>query len=184
MIRRSPHDHSSHGFVRVARGLTLIEVLVATLLLALVIVALIPLLAVGQQTWDQTRLREEMVHNARRALDSQLSTMRAAQSFAVISATDIRFTYFFGDDVTNTTVEYQLDGTTNELQFRRVPDAFQPFAGPFRSMSVVCYDANNATIACSTVGSVRSVQVALVAMDPQGQVPDLTVTSRVFIQTP
>ncbi len=57
-----------------------------------------------------------------------------------------------------------------------------PFAGPLRSMNVVCFDNTNASIACSSVGSVRSVQISLVAMDPQGVVPDMTVTARTFVQ--
>ncbi len=87
----------------------------------------------------------------------------------------------FGDIVT---VEYQLNSATHELQYRWTPDALQPFAGPFRSMSVTCFDATNATISCSSVASVRSVQVSLVAMDPEGQAPDITVTSRAFVQYP
>ncbi len=167
-----------------ARGMTLIEVLVATLLLALVVGALVPLLTVGQQTWDATRRREEMVHNARHALDSLVSTMRAAQTLYTFSPTDIRLAYFFGDGTTVLTEEYSLDTTTNELQYRKNADAFQPFAGPFRSMSVICFDATSTAIACSSVSSVRSVQVSLVAMDPEGQVSDWTVTSRAFVQAP
>ncbi len=184
MTRRSPHTHRCGNVIRGDRGLTLIEVLWATLLLALVVVALVPLLAIGQQTWVQTRGREEMVFNARLALDSLVSTIRAAQSLQVISAADIRLTYFFGDNSTIPTEEYILDTTTNELQYRRNTDAPAPFAGPFRSMSVVCFDATNATIACSSVASVKSVQVSLVAMDPQGVVPDMTVTARAFVQYP
>ncbi len=166
------------------RGLTLIEVLVATLLLALVLGGLVPLLATGQQTWDATRRSEEMVFNARLALDSLVKTIRAGQSFQTISPTDIKLTYFFGDGTTIPTEEYILDPTTHELQYRWNTDAPQPFAGPFRSMSVVCFDATNTTIVCTTVGSVRSVQISLVAMDPDGVLPDMTVTSRVFVQYP
>lgn len=186
MIRKSrsvPFNRRLDIF-REASGMSLVEVLVTTLLLALVVGALVPLLAVAQQSWDQAGLHEEMTHNARFALDSLLSTMRAAQAFSTVSATDITFSYFFGDQVTIRTIEYQLNPATHELQLRRVPDAFQPFAGPFRSMAVICYDANNATTSCSSLGSFRSVQVSLVAMDPQGRVPDLTVTGRVFVQVP
>ncbi len=165
-------------------GLTFIEVLVATLLLAVVVGGLVPLFAIGQQTWDAARRQEEMVFNARFALDSLLSTIRAGQSFQTISPTDIRLTYFFGDGTTIPTEEYILDTTTNELQYRWNLDAPAPFAGPFRSMSVACFDANNLAISCTTVASVRSLQVSLVAMDQDGVVPDLTVTSRVFVQYP
>ena len=170
--------------MRGATGLTLIEVLVVTSLLALVVGAFLPLLTAGQQTWDEERRRQEMVQNARIAFDHLIRSLRAAQTFSVISSTNIRFTYFFGDAASTPTVEYQLNTTTNELEYRWDPDPFQPFAGPFRSMSVTCFDANNASILCTSVASVRAVQVALVAMDPDGQIPDITVTSRAFRQTP
>lgn len=164
--------------------MTLIEVLVVTSLLALVVGALLPLLTAGQQTWEHADRRQEMVQNARIALDGLIRHLRAAQSFLVINSTNIRFTYFFGDGASTPTVEFQLNAATNELEYRWDPDPFQPFAGPFRSMSVTCFDATNASIACTSVASVKSVQVALVAMDPDGKIPDITVTSRAFRQTP
>lgn len=181
MIRRSRHIHRC--LRRAEVGLTLVEVAVAGLLLAVVVGALIPLLSIGQQTWFQSRGTEEIEFNARFALDSLVSTIRAAQSLQVISPTDIRLTYFFGDGTTQLE-EYILDTTTNELQYRRNTDSPAPFAGPFRSMSVVCFDNTNATTACTTVASVRSVQISLVAMDPQGVVPDMNFTARTFVQYP
>lgn len=82
------------------------------------------------------------------------------------------------------TVEYQLNGATNELEYRVVPDAFSRLAGPFRSMTVECFDAAGASVSCSAPGSVRSVQVQLTAMDPTGQVADLAVTSRAYRRVP
>jgi prepilin-type N-terminal cleavage/methylation domain-containing protein len=170
--------------MRGARGMTLIEVLVVTSLLALVVGGLLPMLTAGQQTWEHAHRRQDMVQNARSALDHLIHTLRAAQSFVVISSTNIRFSYFFGDGAATPTIEYQLNGATNELEYRQDPDAFQPLAGPFRSMSVQCFDGSGATIACTSVTSVRSVEVSLVVMDPQGQIPDITVTSRAFRQVP
>ncbi|MGH2405216.1 MAG: hypothetical protein ACRDGN_12250 [bacterium] len=82
------------------------------------------------------------------------------------------------------TVEYQLNGATSELEYRMLPDAFQQLAGPFRSMSVQCFDNTGGSIGCGSAASVRSVQVSLVAMDPEGIVPDITVTARAFRQVP
>jgi prepilin-type N-terminal cleavage/methylation domain-containing protein len=63
-------------------------------------------------------------------------------------------------------------------------DAFQPLGGPFRTMAVTCYDATDASINCSSVASVKSVQVALTTMDSTGEVADIVVTSRAYRQTP
>lgn len=63
-------------------------------------------------------------------------------------------------------------------------DPLQPLAGPFRSLGVACFDGSGASIACSSVTAVRQVQVSLVAMDPTGATPDVTVTEQVAVRTP
>lgn len=181
---RSALVGASPGTMGAIGGMTFIEVLVVTSLLALVVGALMPVLTVSQQTWHHAHRRTEMVQNARIAVDHMLDKLRAVQTFSVISSTNIRFTYFFGNLVTIPTVEYQLNGATNELEYRWDPDPFLRLAGPFRSMSVTCFDNTGAVIACTSVASVRSVQVALVAMDPSGEVADMTVTARAFRQVP
>lgn len=64
------------------------------------------------------------------------------------------------------------------------PDALAALAGPFRSMSVSCFNAAGTAVACSPVGPVRAVEVTLVVMDPDGLAPDVTVTGRAFRQSP
>lgn len=176
------HDVRRH--LSAVRGMTLIEVLVATSLLALVVGALMPILTAGQQTWDHAHRRMDMIQNARIALDHLADRLRAAQTFSVISSTNIRFTYFYGDAATVRTNEYRRNAATNELEYRWDPDPFVPLAGPFRSMTVTCFNDAGATVSCATAASVRSVQVALVAMDPQGVVADITITTRAFRQAP
>jgi hypothetical protein len=63
-------------------------------------------------------------------------------------------------------------------------DAFEPLAGPFRAMAVQCYDAAGTAIACASSAAVKSIQVALTAMDPTGEVTDVVVTTRAFRQAP
>jgi type II secretory pathway pseudopilin PulG len=69
------------------------------------------------------------------------------------------------------------------------PGAWQPLAGLFRAMNVQCFDSAGGTVPCPAVpgpagATVRSVQVALTAMDPTGRVADFVVTSRAYRQAP
>ncbi len=163
--------------------MSLVEVLVVTSLLALVVGALMPVLTTGEQTWRHAHRRVEMVQNARIGLDHLIDKLRAVQSFSTVSATNIAYTYFYGDNATVRTAEHRLNG--NELEWRNdAANPFAPLAGPFRSMSVTCFNNAGATIACTSVSSVRAVQVSLVAMDPTGEVADITVTARAFRQAP
>lgn len=63
-------------------------------------------------------------------------------------------------------------------------DTLAALAGPFRSLSVACFDASHASIACAPTTPVRAVQVSLVVMDPTGAVPDITVTDEAYRQSP
>ena len=57
-------------------------------------------------------------------------------------------------------------------------------SGPFRSLTVACFDAVHASIACSPTTPVRAVQVSLVVMDATGAVPDVTLTDMAYRQSP
>jgi len=63
-------------------------------------------------------------------------------------------------------------------------DVLTPLAGPFRSLTVACFDAMGASIACSPATSVKAVQVTLVVMDASGTVPDLTLTGEALRERP
>src|SRR3990172_4639513 len=124
MTRRSPlvpkpmpHSGGSHG-------MTFVEVLVATALIALVLGGLLPLLTSGQLTWEHAHRRTPMVQNSRTAVDTLTHSLRAAQEFFVLGPANIRFRYSFGDG-SSPIVEFRYNASTGELEYRWDPDPFQ-----------------------------------------------------------
>ena len=100
-------------------GTTLIEVLVTTLLLALVVGALFPVLSIGQQGSDYSRRRQTMTQTGRVALDKLIRELRAAESFRTLASGAITLTFNYGDGTgAAPTVEYSLNGATNNLEYR------------------------------------------------------------------
>ena len=100
-------------------GLSLIEVLVTTLLLAMVVGALLPLLTSGQRGYDYASRRQAMIQNGRVALDKLIRELRAAESFRTLAPGQISFTLNYGDGTgAAPTVQYALDGATNTLNYR------------------------------------------------------------------
>jgi len=63
-------------------------------------------------------------------------------------------------------------------------DPLAALGGPFRSLTVACFDGAGAAISCATPALVRTVEVTLVATDPTGRVPDLTFRGRAMRQSP
>ncbi len=116
MMRRSPHAHRPPA---ADAGLTLVEVLVTILLLALVVGSLLPLLTSGQQGSDYVRRRQPMIQNARVALDKLVRELRAAESFRMIAPGHLQLTLFWGDGTgAGPTVEYSLNSATQNLDYR------------------------------------------------------------------
>src|SRR3990170_4182158 len=100
-------------------GLSFVEVLVTALLLALVLGGLLPLLSGGQAGYEGTRRRQEMIQNARVALDKVVRELRAAESFKILTGSRIQFTLFWGDGTGGLpTADYALNTLTNDLEYR------------------------------------------------------------------
>ena len=106
-------------------GFSFVEILVTLVLLALVVAALLPLLTSGQAGYDETRRRQEMIQNARVALDKLVREVRAAESFQTVSGSQVSMTLFWGDNTgALPTVEYALNPSTNALEYRWKDDWF------------------------------------------------------------
>jgi len=100
-------------------GISLLEVLVTVLLLAMVVGGFLPLLTSGQQGYDYGRKRQAMIQTGRVALDKLIREMRAAESFRTLASGQIVFTLLWGDGTgAQPTVQYSLNGVTNNLEYR------------------------------------------------------------------
>jgi type II secretory pathway pseudopilin PulG len=111
--RRGPSPRSREG------GFSFVELLLTLLLLSLVVGGIIPLLTQGDNAYQDLRRRQEMIQNARVALDKLLREARVAESFRVLSPALIRFTLFWGDGSGATpTAEYALNGASGDLEYR------------------------------------------------------------------
>ncbi len=114
-MQRSPHVRRSPA----AAGISYIEVLVTALLLSLVVGAMLPLLTQGQESYWELRQRQQMVQNARVALDKIVREFRAAESLRAVGPGLLRFTLYWGDGSgASPTVEYVLNNATGDLQYR------------------------------------------------------------------
>src|SRR3972149_5399477 len=102
-----------------AGGFSYVEVLLTVLLLSLVVGGILPLLTGGEESYEELRRRQEMIQNARVALDKLLRELRVAESFRVLSPATSRFTLFWGDGSgASPPAEYALNGATGDLEYR------------------------------------------------------------------
>src|SRR5437588_12902126 len=119
MPRSHPGRRPPAGDPSGEAGSTLIEVLVTTLLLALVVGALFPILTIGQQGSDYARRRQTMTQTGRVALDKLIRELRAAESFRTLASGSVVLTFNYGDGTgAAPTVQYSLNGATHNLEYR------------------------------------------------------------------
>src|SRR5438270_13820780 len=97
MPRSHPDRRPPAGDPSGEAGATLIEVLVTTLLLAMVVGALFPILTIGQQGSDYARRRQTMTQTGRVALDKLIRELRAAESFRTLASGSVVLTFNYGD---------------------------------------------------------------------------------------
>jgi len=119
MPRSHPDRRPPAGDPSGEAGATLIEVLVTTLLLAMVVGALFPILTIGQQGSDYARRRQTMTQTGRVALDKLIRELRAAESFRTLASGSVVLTFNYGDGTgAAPTVQYSLNGATHNLEYR------------------------------------------------------------------
>lgn len=98
-------------------GFTLLEVVVVLLLLSLVLAGVLPLLTTGEQSYDDARRRQEMLRNARVALERIVRELRSAQALRSVSDGVLRFDVA-AEAGEVPTVEFALDPATGDLEYR------------------------------------------------------------------
>lgn len=160
----------------------MLEATLALLLLSLLVAGLMPLVTLGDQAYQEGWRRQEMLRNARQALDQMMRDFQAATGLVHASAGVLRFEV--GTDTGVRTVEYALQ-PNGDLTYRVDGGAAQPLAGPFESFRVTCYDEQGTLLqGCSPENQVRQVELHLEASDPQpdpivGRISSLQVSTRV-----
>jgi len=167
-------------------GFTLLEAAVALLLLSLVVAGVMPLLAMGDQVYQEGWRRQEMLRNAQVALHRIARDFVRAATVQQASGGTLRF-----DAVTETgfeTVEYSI-GADGDLTYRTGNNVPQPLAGPFVSFRIDCFDATGAVVPCSNTALIRQVGLTVEAADPRpdplrGPIPNLQVRTRVARRVP
>jgi prepilin-type N-terminal cleavage/methylation domain-containing protein len=140
------------------RGFTLAELLVASAVLALLLLGIITIQQQGLKTYQIGAARVEVQQNARAALETMSNDIRTAQTITAVGAgcgtgpvpTGGGATTISITDQNGTAIQYQMVGT--ELQRNGTG-----LSGGVQNLRIWCYDENAALTATSSL--VRSVHV-------------------------
>jgi len=161
-------------------ALTIVEMVMALAIMAIIFATLLPLFRNLQKNWDSNQTTSEMLQSGRVFIDHISRNLAKAVKITAVS----------GPLVTAGYIQFEAnDG--NDLRYG-VGDGYVEFgpvgaaarlSGPVSELRFTCYDANNFVVPCSEPNTVRFVQATAVLPDPYGIIQDKTFTTSVYLRS-
>jgi len=185
------------------KGVTLVELILVVVVMAVIMAALAPYIGAIQRVWQWGDRRTEMMQHGRVSLDRMVRTLRNCASFVAIDGTTgqgtfIEFTNPDGDqiayfhNVTDNTAYYDATLGDNNLGMRTISAGVTTtslLAEAVQSITFSYYkhemDTSTPPVAirtpATTVGEVGAVDIEMQLSDPEGEITStLPLTSFVF----
>ena len=151
--RKTPHQPGGTAYA----GTTLVELVVAIAMLAVVMGAITPLVMHTRRSWDTWQNNSEAVQNGRVLMDHMHRTLAEATQITAVSNASESNGYIQFVDNNSTTLRYQI--TSNYVEFGE-PGSLALLAGPVNQLQFTCYDDNDLSTAITDVNAIRYVKVA------------------------
>lgn len=155
------------------KAFTLVELMLASVLLALLVGALTGIVYNNYRNWKLGSSRSTLLQNGRAVMEQMTRIIRQAKSFnSVSSPTDpagqITFT-----DINGVTQQFRRNTSAGEIEYGQ-PGSLSALAGSVSSLIFTCYDVNANSLADPVpVRNIRAVGIAATLVD--------TVNSQQFI---
>ena len=126
------------------QGVTLVEIVVVVTLVAILALALYPLISTAYESWRTTDRRAELLQVGRTGMEKLVRETRKAKDLR--SCTDSQYIDFFPDWATSTVYRFNYDNTS-ELEFGTQSPVFinDSLAAPIDSFSYTTYTRRNQT---------------------------------------
>ncbi len=166
--------------LRRPKAVTVLEMVLAMSIMAIVLTAVLPLFAGIRRNWDTRQANTEIVQNARVLADHLHRTLAAATQITDVSPSsqDKGFMELVAND--GTVCRYTV-GDDGYVQFGPLG---QPgdLAGPVGVFRFTCYDGNDFTTPTVDASSIRFVAVETTFANAAPLGADKTFTTRVYIR--
>jgi len=168
-------------YVRRRKAFTLVELILAAVMVVLVAGALVGIVYNSYSNWKLGGGRSTLLEDGRAALEQMTRIIRQAKGFiSVTSPTDqagqITFT-----DVAGVTQQFRRNALTNEIEYGQ-SGSLSALIGSVSSLVFTCYDANAVILPDPVnVRKVQAVNIAEILVDPASSL-SFTLSDRVFVQ--
>ena len=168
--------------IRVCAGVTLVEMIIAVALIAIVFTALTPLFRGILNSWDSKAGAAETVQNGRVLIGHLNHNLSKAVQISAVSASAETDGYIEFEDNDGNTLRYDINSTSNYVEFG-VVGGLSDLAGPASQLQFTCYDANDFSTPITDVNSIRYVKVEATLTNPAPLGQDKTFTAWAYLRT-
>jgi type II secretory pathway pseudopilin PulG len=164
------------------RAMTLLEALVAMVIVVLVFAAVVPQLRSIQNSWASKRENTEIIQNGRVLIDHIVSSLAQAGRVTAVSDSTRADGFIEFEDRDGNTMRYQIDANDNYVVFGPVNE-LAGLAGPVNELRFACYDACDLDTPITDVNQIRTVTVQVVFNNPSQLGRQHFFTAQAYLRT-
>ena len=167
---------------RTSTALTLVEMMIAMAIMAIIFAAILPQLRVINNSWDSKVGASETLQNGRVLIDHiNRNLSKALRITAVSDSSDTNgYIEFLDNDANN--VRYDINSTTDYVEFGLIGNP-SDLAGPVSKLQFTCYGAVDLSTPITDVNAIRSVKVETTLTNPAMLDQDMAFSTQAYIRT-
>jgi len=143
---------------RLSAALTLLEMVIAMAIMAIIFAVIVLQFRVIQNSWDSQVGAAETLQNGRVLMDHLYRNLSKAVRITAVSGSAETNGYVEFQDNDANNIRYDVNSTTNYVQFGAVGDLSE-LAGPVSQLQFTCYDGNDLDTPITDVTAIRCVKV-------------------------
>jgi len=162
-------------------GMTLVEVLMAMVVIVIIFAVIVPQLRAIRNSWDSKRENVEVIQNGRVLIDHITTQLAQANSITAVSNSGVTNGYIQFLDNDGNAMRYEINGS-NYVVFG-APGNLSELAGPVSQLQFTCYDACNLDKAITDVNSIRTVKVRTTITNSAELGRDQTFIGQAYLRT-
>lgn len=163
-------------------GLTLVEMVVAMSIMAIIVAVLLPQLRAIQNSWDSQFSASEAIQNGRVLIEHFSRNISSAARITAVSNPDATNGYIEFVDNDANTFRYDINSANNYVEFGLV-GSLSDLSGPVSKLQFTCYDANDLGTPITDVNSIRSVNLEATLTNSAALDADMTFNTQAYIRT-
>jgi type II secretory pathway pseudopilin PulG len=173
-----------NGKIRFHRAMTLLELVLAMVMITIIFAAVLPQFAAIRNSWDSKQGSSEAIQNGRVLMDHISRNLSEAVRITAVSESFDTDGFIEFEDADGNTMRYDITG--DDYVEYGVVGGLSDLAGLVSSLTFTCYDACNLDTPLSSVtdvNSIRAVKVDATFTNSASMGQDKAFTALVYLRT-